>query len=54
MANEDIRNEVKSANLKLWQVSDLLGIRDTEFSKKLRKELSEEEKNKIRQAIKTI
>lgn len=54
MLNNDIRQEIKNANLKLWQIADFLGIRDTEFSKKLRKELSEEEKNKIRQAIKTI
>ena len=54
MTNEDIRQEVKNANLKLWQIAERLGIRDTEFSKKLRKELSNEEKEKIRQAIKSL
>lgn len=53
MFNKDIRQEIKNANMKLWQVAELLGIRDTEFSKKLRKELPEAEKEKIRQLIKT-
>lgn len=52
MFNKDIREEIKSANLKLWEVAELLNIRDTEFSKKLRRELSDEEKNKIKQIIK--
>ncbi len=54
MKNVDIKQEVKSANLKLWQIAEYLGIRDTEFSKRLRKELSTEEKEKIRQAIKSL
>lgn len=54
MFNVDIREEIKKANLKLWQIADLLNIRDSELSKKLRKELSEEEKNKIRQIIKLV
>lgn len=54
MFNNDIRQEVKKANLKLWQIAEYLGIRDTEFSKKLRKELSEREKQQIRQAIKEL
>ena len=54
MFNQDIRQEIKHANLKLWQVAELLGIRDNEFSKKLRKELSNEEKDKIRNLISSI
>lgn len=54
MFNTDIRQEVKSANLKLYQIAEYLGIRDTEFSKMLRKELSAEQKEKIRQAIKSL
>ena len=53
MANKDIREEIKQAHLKLYQVADLLKIRDTEFSKKLRKELTNEEKEKIRYLIKS-
>lgn len=54
MANEDIKQAAKKANVKLWQIAELLGIRDTEFSKKLRKELSHNEKNKIIQTLKSI
>lgn len=54
MLNKDIREEIKNANLKLWQIAELIGIRDTEFSKMLRKELSDSDKNKIRQAIKSM
>ena len=31
----------------MWQIADALGINDGNFSRKLRKELPEEEKSKI-------
>ena len=54
MQNLDIRFEVKAANLKLWQVADKLGMTDSVFSRKLRKELSDDEKNQIRTVIKKL
>ncbi len=51
MCNTDIRNEVKNAGLRLWQVAHEYGIADTNFSKKLRFELSDAEKDKIRAII---
>ena len=51
MLNQDIRDEVKNANLKLWQVGYKLSICDSGFSRKLRKELSKNDKAKIRSAI---
>ena len=55
MNNVDIREEVKSAGLKLWQVSYAMGIKsDANFSRKLRRELSAEEKNKIRAIIEQL
>jgi predicted XRE-type DNA-binding protein len=48
MANMDIKAEVKAVGLKLWQVAEKLGIADANFSRKLRHELSFEEKAKIR------
>lgn len=51
MKNLDIRNEVRNAGLRLWQVADCLGINDGNFSRKLRHELSESEKAKIRAII---
>lgn len=54
MKNKDIRQEAKGANVKLWQIADNLGIADTNFSKMLRKELSENQKEKIRYIIKNF
>ncbi len=46
-ANADIREATKQAGVRLWQIADELGINDGNFSRKLRKELSAEEKAKI-------
>lgn len=54
MRNKDIRQAITSANVYYWQVADKLGIQDGTFSRKLRHELSEEEKQKIRQAIEEL
>ncbi|MGN1009141.1 MAG: hypothetical protein ACI4PV_09355 [Butyricicoccus sp.] len=51
MKNLDIRKETREAGLHLWQVADGLGINDGNFSRKLRHELSEPEKEKIRAII---
>lgn len=51
MKNTDIRSEIKSAGLYLWQIADELGINDGNFSRKLRHELSDEEKERIRMII---
>lgn len=47
MCNLEIRNAVKGAGLNLWQVAYELGINDGNFSRKLRHELPQEEKEKI-------
>lgn len=47
MKNIDIREAAANAGVKLWQIADKLGIYDGNFSRRLRKELSEEEKKKI-------
>lgn len=54
MANTDIKEIAKKSNIKLWQIADKLQISDITFSKKLRKELSKEEKEKIKSIIKEI
>lgn len=51
MANNDIRQMAKEYGFKLWQVADELGMTDVAFSKMLRKELSQGEKQRIRHAI---
>ena len=51
MKNQDIKNEAKSAGVKLWQIAEKLGLQDSNFSRMLRHELSEEKKDEIRQII---
>ena len=46
-ANSDIRARAKEKNVFIWQIADKLGLADSNFCKKLRKELSAEEKAKI-------
>lgn len=47
MKNTDVREAAKKAGVKLWQIADAIGITDGNFSRKLRKEFSAEEKQKI-------
>lgn len=54
MANTDIRTLAKQSNIKLWQIADKLGLTDITFSKKLRKELSKDEKAKIKSIIEEL
>ena len=51
MRNSDLRQEIKSAGLRLWQIAEALGLQDSNFSRRLRHELSEAEKAKIREII---
>ena len=43
MHNSEIRMKAKEKNVKLWEIADGIGMTDSNFSRKLRKELSEEE-----------
>lgn len=47
MKNQDIRQAAAGAGLRLWQIADALGIADCNFSRRLRRELPPEEKEKI-------
>lgn len=47
MTNQEIRNAAAAAGVRLWQVAAALGLTDSSFSRKLRFELSAEEKKKI-------
>lgn len=46
-SNEDIRQAIIGAGLKFWQIAYKLNLNDGNFSRKLRKELSEAERAKI-------
>ena len=47
MCNKEIRTAAKNAGVLLWQVAAAYGISDGNFSRKLRKELPQEEKEKV-------
>lgn len=53
-ANKDIRDAAKKAGVYLWQVAAAYGVNDGNFSRKLRKELPQEEKTKIFAAIEKL
>ena len=50
-ANADIREKAKEAGVCLWEVAEAYGINDGNFSRKLRRELPQEEKEKILDVI---
>lgn len=47
MANQDIRRTAAGAGVKLWQIAEALGIADCSLSRKLRRELTPEEKDRV-------
>ncbi|WP_302685424.1 hypothetical protein [uncultured Ruminococcus sp.] len=53
-ANLDIRAKAKGAGVKLWEIADKLGITDSHFSRKLRHELPQAEKDRIFSIIEEI
>lgn len=46
-ANRCIREAAKKAGILLWQIAERYGINDGNFSRKLRKELPQDERDKI-------
>jgi predicted XRE-type DNA-binding protein len=52
--NQDIKNYAKSKGVRLWQIAEALHINDGNFSRKLRKELSEAQKEEIIRIIDRI
>lgn len=54
LKNLDIRELAKKENVTLWKIANHLGFSDITFSRKLRYELSPEEKTEIRKAIREI
>jgi len=54
VANSDIREVAVSSKVKLWQIADALGIVDSTLSRKLRKELPQDEKDRIFSIIKQL
>lgn len=47
MCNKEVREHATKQGVKLWQIAAVLGINDGNFSRKLRRELPDQEKEKI-------
>lgn len=54
MCNQDIRKEIRSVGLYQWNIAEALGISESVLTRRLRHELPEEEKEKIRSVIKEL
>jgi len=52
--NKDIRDAISSAKVRYWQVAERYGCTDGNFSRKLRRELPSEEKERIFAIIKQL
>lgn len=52
--NEKIRRAIGAAGLKQYEVAEALGMLDGNFSRKLRKELPEDEQKRILEVIRDL
>lgn len=53
MANQEIRMELKERHIPQWKLGELLGVSENTIYRKLRNELSVEEKQHILDVIRT-
>ena len=51
LANTEIREAAKRNGVRLWQVAEGIGIADASFSRKLRRELPAEERERVLNVI---
>lgn len=54
MSNKELRLYAASRGIRLWQIAEKFGISDVAFSKKLRKEFSEEDAERFRNYVDEI
>lgn len=52
--NQNIRSAAKSAGVFFWEIAEKLGMQDSAFSRKLRRELPEAEKTRVLDIIEEI
>jgi len=53
-ANTEIRATAKRSGVKLWQVAERIGMSDAAFSRKLRHELTDKERERVMEAISQV
>ena len=54
MTNTEIRAELKAAKIPYWKIADKLGVHENTIIRRMRKELSEDDRKKFLAAIDTI
>jgi hypothetical protein len=54
MENDDIRKEIENSGIKYWQIAQLICVNDGNLSRKLRRKLTPDETQRIREAIEKI
>lgn len=54
MTNEPIRLAAKNCGVRLWEIAEKLGISDSSFSRKLRRELPDDQTSRILSIIDEI
>ena len=54
MHNKDLRYEFRIANVRQWEVAEAIGISEMTFVKWLRRELPEEKKKLVWEAIRKV
>lgn len=47
MRNKNIREAAKAQGVMLWEIAERIGITDSNFSRRLRRELPEDEQNRL-------
>ena len=53
MCNKDLRDSIKKAGVKYWQIADAMGISPDTFTRRMRHELTPEKKEAVLDAIET-
>lgn len=53
-ANQDIRSLAESKNVRMWQIADRYGLHEGNFSRKMRKPLSDADRERIISIINEI
>ena len=54
LANRDVKLAAAGAGVRMWQIADELGMLDSNFSRKLRHELAQGEKERIFKIIEKL
>lgn len=54
VSNSEIREAARTAGVKLWEIAEKMGVTDANFSRKLRREFPDDERNEVLRIIQDI